>query len=363
MTAQLNEEQTGRGLPFAKRIYLPRAIGLSVGSICVAVSLYPLPLFHWIWAFMLLHAFIWPHLAYQRARRSKNPYKAELQNMLADSFLGGIWVTLMGFSVLPSISILAMMAMQNIAANGTRLLCQGLLANVLGAILGFALFNPQITLASTTVEAYACLPLLVIYPAFIGWMGHKVALKLSEHKRILRHLSRTDSLTGLLNHGAWKDLLQVEFTRSQALERNCCVALIDVDHFKSINDQYGHIVGDSVLKVLSQALRDNIRASDLPGRYGGDELCLILPNTDLDLAVGILDRLRQEVESHVDALLPNLKLTLSIGIAPCERHACDAGAWLHEADKALYGAKSTGRNRVVSAPCTLPGFQALPLGV
>lgn len=360
---QLNEEQTGRGLPFAKRIYLPRAIGLSVGSICVAVSLYPLPLLHWIWALMLLHAFVWPHLAYQRARRSRTPYKAELQNMLADSFLGGIWVVLMGFSVLPSITILAMMAMQNIAANGIRLLCQGLLANALGAVLGFALFSPQITLASTTMEAYACLPLLVIYPIFIGWMGHKVALKLSEHKRILRHLCRTDSLTGLINHGAWKDMLQIEFTRSQALERNCCVALIDVDHFKTINDQYGHIVGDSVLKALSQALRDNLRASDLAGRYGGDELCVILPDTDLDQAVGILERLRQVVENHADALLPELKISLSIGVAPYERHIVDAAAWLNEADKALYGAKSRGRNRVVSAPCTTAGFQALALGV
>lgn len=358
-----NGEQNGRGLSFAKRIYLPRTIGLSVGSVCVAVALYPLPLMHWIWGMLVIHAYVWPHLAYQRARRSKTPYKAELNNMVADSFLGGVWITLMGFSVLPSISVLAMMAMQNIAANGTRLLCRGLLANVLGAILGFALFSPPIRLASTVVEAYACLPLLVIYPVFIGWMGHKVALKLSEHKRILRHLSRTDSLTGLINHGTWKDLLQVEFNRSQTLERSCCVALIDVDHFKTINDQYGHLVGDSVLKLLSQALRDNIRASDLPGRYGGDELCVILPNTDLDRAVGILERLRQQVESHTDALLPNLKLTLSIGIAPYERHVTDAGAWLNAADKALYSAKSAGRNRVASAPSPTPDVQTLTLDV
>ncbi|MCQ9424838.1 diguanylate cyclase [Pseudomonas sp. LJDD11] len=356
-------EQNGRGLSFAKRIYLPRTIGLSIGSVCVAVALYPLPWMHWIWAMLVMHAWVWPHLAYQRARRSSNPYKAELQNMLGDSFAGGIWVALMGFSALPSVAILAMMAMQNIAANGLRLLWQGLLANLLGAVLGFVLFTPQIQLASTPEEIYACLPLLVIYPAFIGWMGYKVALKLSEHKHVLSRLSRTDSLTGLINHGTWKDLLQVEFTRSQTLNRACCVALIDIDHFKTINDRYGHIVGDSVLKALSQALRDNIRASDLAGRYGGDELCVILPNTDLDLAVGILERLRQIVENQVDALLPELRISLSIGVAPYEQHIVDAASWLNEADKALYGAKSTGRNRVVSAPCTRADFQGLALGV
>lgn len=361
MNSQKGDIRQGKGLSFARRIYLPRAIGLAVGSVCVATALYPLPLTHWIWALLVLHAYVWPHLAWQWARRSANPYKAELRNMLCDSFAGGVWVALMGFSVLPSVAILAMMAMQNIAANGLRLMALGLLANLLGALICVALLSPPVQLASTPLETYACLPLLVIYPIFVGWMGYKVARKLAEHKRILSRLSRTDSLTGLINHGSWKDLLQIEFSKGRSLHRPCCVALIDIDHFKAINDRYGHIVGDSVLKHLSQTLRDTIRDTDLAGRYGGDEFCLILPGTHLYQAVDVLERLRQVVDDHCDARIPGLKVSLSIGIAAFESHITDASMWLHAADQALYTAKSNGRNQVVGASADKPDPQPLTL--
>ncbi|GAB7533135.1 diguanylate cyclase [Pseudomonas sp. 3A(2025)] len=357
MENQRGDVRQGKGLSFARRIYLPRAIGLLVGSLCVAAALYPHPQPLWVWALLVLHAYVWPHLAWQWARRSANPYKAELRNMLCDSFAGGVWAALMGFSVVPSAAILAMMAMQNIAANGLRLMSQGLLANLLGALLCFVLVSPPLQLQSTSLEIYACLPLLVIYPIFVGWMGYKVARQLSEHKRILSRLSRTDSLTGLINHGSWKDLLQIEFSKVRSLQRPCCVALIDIDHFKAINDRYGHIVGDAVLKHLSQALRDDIRETDLAGRYGGDEFCLILPGTGLDQAVAMLERLRQRVDKHCDARLPELKVSLSIGIAAFDSHFTDASMWLHAADQALYTAKSGGRNRVVGASADNPREQ------
>ncbi len=354
------ELHQGKGVSFARRIYLPRTIGLGVGSVCVATALYPLPSTHWVWALLVLHAFVWPHLAWQWARRSANPYRAELRNMLCDSLAGGIWVGLMGISVLPSVAILAMMAMQNIAANGLRLMLQGLLANACGLLLCLLVLSPPIQFASTMLETYACLPLLVVYPIFIGWMGYKVALKLSEHKRILRQLSRTDSLTGLINHGSWKDLLQLEFSKARAVHRPCCVALIDIDHFKAINDEYGHLVGDAVLKTFSQTLRDNIRETDLAGRYGGDEFCVILPGTHLHQAVDVLERLRQVVDNYCDAQWPGLKVSLSIGIAPLESHITEAALWLNAADKALYRAKSTGRNRVVGASWEADHEQRMP---
>lgn len=361
MENQRGDVRQGKGLSFARRIYLPRAIGLAVGSVCVAAALYTPPQPLWVWALLVLHAYIWPHLAWQWARRSINPYKAELRNMLCDSFAGGVWVALMGFSVVPSVAILAMMAMQNIAANGLRLMGQGLLANVLGALLCLIVVSTPIDLQSTPLEIYTCLPLLVIYPIFIGWMGYKVARQLSEHKRILSRLSRTDSLTGLINHGSWKDLLHMELSKVSRLNRPCCVALIDIDHFKAINDRYGHLVGDAVLKHLSQALRDGIGDTDLAGRYGGDEFCLILPGTDLDQAIAVLERLRQRVDKHSDDRLPDLKVSLSIGIAAFGSHITDASMWLHAADQALYTAKSNGRNRVVGVSPGQPDTQPRPL--
>jgi diguanylate cyclase len=110
-----------------------------------------------------------------------------------------------------------------------------------------------------------------------------------------------------------------------------------------------------VLKQLSGALTASLRETDLAGRYGGDEFCVILPDTTLAQANDILERLRRTVHDHAHTALPDLRLSLSIGIAAYGPHLTDAGMWLHEADMALYAAKSTGRNRVSSAP---PGVRA-----
>jgi diguanylate cyclase len=198
--------------------------------------------------------------------------------------------------------------------------------------------------------------MLVIYPIAVGLVSYQVAVKLSAHKHILSKLSRTDSLTGLLNHGSWKDLLHIEFGNCQTLERNTTIALIDIDHFKNINDSYGHIVGDTVLKLMSDALVRKLRDSDLVGRYGGDEFCVILPNTSRQQAFEILERLRLAMNAHHDVLLPQLQIGLSVGIASYGPHLTDAAMWLHEADKALYSAKSSGRNRVVVATTEPPQF-------
>jgi diguanylate cyclase len=203
--------------------------------------------------------------------------------------------------------------------------------------------------SSSNLQIYACLPVLVLYPMFVGYMSYLVAVQLSEHKHILGKLSRTDSLTGLINHGSWKDLLQLEFGRCQTLARQTSIALIDIDHFKAINDTQGHIVGDRVLKQLSNALLASLRDSDLAGRYGGDEFCVILPNTSTNLAWEIMEQLRRDVHNLRDPQLPQVHLTLSIGISTFGHHVTDAAMWLNEADKALYTAKSTGRNRVCAA--------------
>ena len=116
---------TGSGLSFAKRIYLPRSIGLGIGFFCVAAGLWPLYSTPWLWALLVFNGFLWPHLAYQLARRSATPYQAERRNLLIDSVFGGFWAAAMQFNVLPSVTILAMMAMNNIAAGGGRFFARG----------------------------------------------------------------------------------------------------------------------------------------------------------------------------------------------------------------------------------------------
>ncbi|MET0123864.1 MAG: diguanylate cyclase [Pseudomonas caspiana] len=339
----------GRGRSFAKRIYWVRSVGVGIGFFSVAATMYPLHPPAWVWAVMLCNSIIWPPIALWLATSARQPFYAEQRNILVDSLAGGFWAGAMGFNPLPTVTVLAMMAMHNLAAGGKRLFLRGLIAQMIGAAISWYLFRQPFVSFSTPTQIYACLPVLVLYPMFVGYMSYRVAVKLSEHKHILGKLSRTDSLTGLINHGSWKDLLQLEFNKSVALSRQTSIALIDIDHFKAINDTQGHIVGDSVLKRLSTALLANLRDSDLAGRYGGDEFCVILPNTSATLAWEILEQLRRDVHALHDPQLPHLRLSLSIGISTFGPHLADAAMWLNEADKALYIAKTTGRNRVCSA--------------
>lgn len=348
----------GKGLSLTRRLHKSRGLGMVLGFFCVAAAIYPLHKPAWLWALMVLNGFVWPHLAFLWARSSRVPFQAEQRNLLMDSFFGGFWVGAMQFNLLPSITSLSMMAMNNIAIGGVRFLLTGWLAQASGIALSLLIFSPVFMPETSTLQLYACLPLLAVYPLALGWVAYKQAHILRRHKRELLALSQTDSLSGLLNHGSWKDHLDIEFQRCRQSHQGGTIALIDIDHFKTINDTYGHVVGDNVLRQLSAVLKQNLRTADLAGRYGGDEFCVILPHTPLETAAEIMDRLRDTFSSTDYELEPMMKVSLSIGLAAYSSSHLDATSWVNDADKALYGAKATGRNRV---SCMVDG--ALQQGV
>jgi diguanylate cyclase len=340
------ENQRGKGLSFARRIYRPRIIGLGIGCFSVIGALYPLQVPAWVWVFLLFNGFVWAHVAYQLSSRSGFPYHAERRNLLYDSLFGGFWAATMQFTPLTAVTILSMMTMNNVAAGGKRLFIQGVLAQLAGVGVSWLMFgmtfNPNVGL----IQVYACLPMLTLYPMALGMVCYRLAIKLSEHKRALSALSRTDSLTGLLNHGSWKDLLHLKFHKCQQQQTQATIALIDIDHFKRINDNYGHIIGDAVLRQLSLELRRNLRENDLAGRYGGDEFCVILPDMAQEQAAQVMERMRQVFSDYRNPEIPELRVSLSIGLASFQPAFADAAMWLNAADRALYAAKDTGRNRV-----------------
>ncbi|QCI14564.1 diguanylate cyclase [Pseudomonas putida] len=342
-------ERRGKGLSFAKRMYVPRAIGTGLGFFCVLIGIAPMAPGWWIWALLLGHGFVWPHLAYQLARRSRHPFRAEQRNLIFDGFAGGCWAGVMGLNPLPSVIILSMIAMDKIAAGGWHMLVKTLLAQALGIGVGLWLYAPPLFPQTSQAQMLACLPILLIYPMAIGMICYQVTVQLTQHKRALARLSETDSLTGLRNHGAWQGMLIREFQRCQGNDASCHLALIDVDHFKRINDRHGHLVGDDILRTISAKLSLHLRKRDPAARYGGDEFCVLLPDTTAEQAVEILERLRQSIEAYHDPALPQLSLSLSIGVAPYADRFANAEAWLHAADMALYAAKSAGRNRIMLA--------------
>jgi two-component system cell cycle response regulator len=164
----------------------------------------------------------------------------------------------------------------------------------------------------------------------------------------LEHLATTDGLTGLYNHRYFRERLDGELERAFRYRLPLSCLIFDVDNFKSLNDTYGHLLGDSVLKELAQHAQGHIRKSDLIARYGGEEFVVILPQTDSDGAATEAERLRQEIERHTFQGVPaERRVTVSIGAATLLHDTMMNGDdLLHAADKALYNAKNNGKNRI-----------------
>ena len=174
----------------------------------------------------------------------------------------------------------------------------------------------------------------------------------TEQKRVedqLRALATTDALTGTLTRRHFFDLAELEWVRSTRHRHPLCVALIDVDHFKSVNDRYGHGMGDEALRLVAETVRGKLRRHDLLGRYGGDELALLFPETPLDGARQVSDRIRQAVsEIQLTHGGEPVKLTISAGLVARRQDEILTAA-CGRADAALYQAKDSGRDRVVDA--------------
>jgi diguanylate cyclase (GGDEF)-like protein len=168
----------------------------------------------------------------------------------------------------------------------------------------------------------------------------------------LRRLSRFDELTGLCNRRYLFDRLTQEMLRARRYGSPLSVLLLDLDHFKHVNDTYGHSMGDTVLATIARIIRDTIRATDIPGRYGGEELCIVLTETRLDGACLVAERLRRRVAAEQFPVTSSdmFHVTCSIGLAQYRDDMKDLGTLLDLADHALYQAKSAGRDCVVAAP-------------
>lgn len=163
----------------------------------------------------------------------------------------------------------------------------------------------------------------------------------------VEELTITDSLTGILNRRYWMERWIQEIERSNKFKLNFSFLMIDIDHFKSINDQYGHLAGDGVIKEVSKRIKDNTRQIDLIARYGGEEFAVVLIETDKIKAQAAAERIRQSVdEKEIKVYDESLKVSVSIGVSVFPLDGNSKGALIEKADSALYRAKQLGRNRV-----------------
>lgn len=174
----------------------------------------------------------------------------------------------------------------------------------------------------------------------VAWV--RLKRRQSDHDQ---EVSRRDPLTGLLNRQAWYEQLQVEISRAQRAPRPFSVVLLDCDGFKPLNDRFGHLTGDEVLRKMARVLRENVRAYDAVGRLGGDEFVIVLAEADLDIAESVIERLRAGLRHSVERDYAGL--STSVGVAVFREPPASVEVCLHHADAAMYAAKNSGHGETV----------------
>ena len=178
---------------------------------------------------------------------------------------------------------------------------------------------------------------------------YQSGLQLKEAYKRIEELAELDELTGASNRRSIMRMLEEELARAARSGSPCCIALIDLDWFKRINDAYGHPTGDEVLRTFSITMFANIRSVDCFGRYGGEEFLLVLPDMDADSALRALDRLRGIIaDLDWSAFSPGMRVTMSAGVTALRPNET-SDTFLARADSALYAAKAQGRNRIARA--------------
>ncbi|MGA8278288.1 MAG: diguanylate cyclase [Rhodanobacteraceae bacterium] len=334
---------------FIARVHVLRIIGLALGFLVIAPVLYANGASLAKWTLLVLCGFAWPHIARSLAERGASARLAESRNLMVDSILGGVWIALMHFNLLPSMVLVTMLAMGNIVVGGRKLLLRGLALQILACVLVSPVEGFAFSLQTTLFEMLATIPFLVFYPTAVGATMYQLTQRVRRQNKLLTQAGSIDSLSDLLNRASWEQAVCSVLDSHTRSERSASLLMIDIDHFKGVNDRYGHTVGDEVIRRIGAVIRRCLRECDVAGRYGGDEFGIVLSGADAATAGAIAERIRAGVAAAGFEHAADLCCTLSIGIAQISHDTCSARDWVAQADAAMYGAKLAGRNRLAAA--------------
>ena len=343
--ARTADEHHRSGIRLARRLRWPRAVGLAILFIPIASVLVSQPVNGVWWLLLVGWAFVWPHLAWQIAARSSDPHSSEMFNLRVDAIMAGVWIGVMGVNAMPSAALVMMISMNLIGVGGIRLYGPGVIMTALAALIALQLTHVTPDYVSTPLEIGLALPVIVCYPMLFAWMSFQTTRRLVEHKRRLELMSTLDGMTGVFNRRHWEVLLRTEYENYRRYHRSATLLLIDIDHFKNINDSWGHDVGDLAIVAVTRQLQLTLRASDMIGRFGGDEFAVIMSGTTAESAIAAMSRVHERLaDLHLPGM-PQVKISISVGVAPLTTSMVHYQEWLKAADIALYKAKNAGRNR------------------
>ena len=328
------------------RVYRYRILGMALGGIAIAAVLRENNNTTSYWLWWALTCLVWPHLAYVVAIKSHNPYTTERFNLLIDSFIAGTWVALLWFNLLPAVLLLVITTADKVNSGIRKLWLYSQPAMILGIVAGglytgFA-YQPE----SSTWVILSCLPILIIHTLLVSLGSYKLVRKVQLQNQRLKELSRIDGLTQLSNRTYWYE--QVNRLLKGPWSKNAMtLLLIDIDHFKQINDQYGHTVGDEVLSTIAHLLSKHLPEKAIAGRLGGDEFAIVL-HVDSQAAKELSQHLCQHISKLRFSRAESLRCTVSIGMAERNQAITDVTHWFDQADRMMYQAKNKGRNQVLS---------------
>ena len=362
------------GVP--RTIHRVRASTLVMGFAILATHMIGRDYSPLVWVLLVLQFFVYPQLLRWRTQRSPNPKQVLLSNFLIDSLLMGLWAAGLGYPLWISFAFLVCAVVSITLLGGARSAGQGILVFFLGGGLWIALTGQPVNLHTDWPTTVLCVVGLTIFLLMTTNTAYQRNLRLRETREQLRGSEHTvhianlalqkqlneihalqsqlseqanrDPLTSLYNRRYLDSTLERELARCKREGQPLSLMLIDIDHFKKINDTYGHQAGDEVLKHLAGMLSTQARSADVVCRFGGEEFLLLLPNMPLNHALERAEQWRADFAATTVAFGEfRMQVTLSFGIATYPGHGTSPTELIRCADYALYRAKKQGRNRIV----------------
>ena len=338
-----------------RRTYPLRVSSMALGGLVVGTAMTELGASTAIWGFVLVSSLIWPHIAFLHSRHSSDSLRAEHANQQIDALIIGSWIPLMHFCALPSIALLAISIADRNHTSTRDGWLQSLVVTFAAMGLVALLLRPTPNWEASLAMQLSMLPLLLLHSVFSSWSTRLLVRKLAQQNVKLQVLSRIDPLTTLYSRDYWWQKARTALRDYRHNQTPACLLIVDIDHFKRINDSFGHTVGDEVLQAIGLTIRHCLRSHDAAGRYGGDEFAVLCMHTSLDDAYTVALRIRNQLSQLRVREHPQLRVSASIGVAAADPSFQSVKDWIQAADSALYSAKDAGRDQVIPAPLMAGG--------
>lgn len=334
-----------RSRKFVWRIFMMRQLGTTLCFLAIASVMWDLHYHLFYFALLAVNAFVWPTVACLFSMQAYDPVKAEHYSLIVDSALGGVWIAVMGISPFPALVIFAVLTADRYAAGGWKLLRLALVALFLAFWIIWGLLGCPLNLEFSQRTIWLTLPLATIYMIGLSVISRHLSVRLSKRNREFERIAMMDPRLHIPNRRLFEQRLASTFVQTQREQTSAYLMLLDVDHFKQINDNYGHEIGDYILLEISNILRQTLDSSAIPARFGGDELAVIAIHYQEYDVLHLAERILEQVEALRLINHDLCRVTISIGIASV-KDAYSTSDWLRKADQALYAVKYSGRNGI-----------------